>query len=347
LGHNSNNKKNLSKDSTEVLANENGENMMMAMIKDEKLSEIFYIMKALAIFTVICAHCNLENANYISGVYKNIGTIGVGVFLFISGFYLKMDADFFKYRNKFFTTLKPWAIASSIIWLEVSIRKGDISFLSWMFHLIGNGSIFYFFVVYFIIWAIAIIVINKIKLNCTIAFVVSFILNIVANIMENSSISFFPTPLLNPFVFLSYFMLGCLFGRNKDKFLLYSNSPLCLLGGGALLVLFLPGFSTYYWNGIIEILIECSIIMFLPCIASMLLKYKKYIIPVGKDTLFIYIWHLIPMTLVNYVGNKYLIMQNCFILWPFVVLLTMACVGNIFRNINICKLNSLLGVNSK
>ena len=88
---------------------------------NNRLSYVMWQIKGLAIISVVFAHCNIQIDGlgiwYLQRILSNIGSVGVGLFLFVSGFYFKSydsnKKDFTKSKIK--TLFLPWIFASSVV----------------------------------------------------------------------------------------------------------------------------------------------------------------------------------------------------------------------------------------
>lgn len=296
-----------------------------------RLSKTVYISRFFAILSVITAHCKSSFDNYIIEVFSNVGTVGVGVFFFCSGVYFNTKLKCKDNVKKLLFLLIPWLLSSTVIWFEVNLRKHDFSFASWFNHFIGVGSIFYFFTVYFVYIIFTMLYIklsdksvSQVKVHF-ILFLICFSFTFISCILENNSISLFPTPYLNPLLFASYYSLGLFFNYNKDKLIVFLHSKWSLLVVFGGLTLFIP-FDLYYWNYLYSFL-EIIYILAILKISYILYVYLhtfsfiNVMILIGKSSLFIYIWHLLPVTLLNYFGVREYYLNECYLLWPCFVLL--------------------------
>ena len=104
-----------------------------------------YILKAIAIFSVVCAHSTpLMDSNSKINVFSSqmldyLGTFGVPVFFCISGYLFAGNTrtwgEFWK--RKVFTLFIPWICCETLLWLYVVLRKGGISITAWLLFLLG------------------------------------------------------------------------------------------------------------------------------------------------------------------------------------------------------------------
>lgn len=296
-----------------------------------RLSNTIYFSRVFAILSVITAHCRIESYQYVVNVFSNIGTVGVGVFFFCSGLYFNTMTSKKKHLVRLFHLFIPWMFGSSIIWFEVNLRQHDFSVISWLKHFFGVGSIFYFFTVYFIFVIFAILCFSylnkwlKNKFVAVILFFYSLLLSVMFCVIENKGISFFGTPYLNPFLFFPYYLLGLFFNYNKKylDFLLNSSGlSFCPI---TMLCVFIP-IHLSYWN-VLYIFLELFFILALVRLSYFIVthitndRYLTLFLELGKNSLFIYIYHLIPLSAINWLGKVSIVFKHTFIIWPIAVIL--------------------------
>lgn len=185
-----------------------------------------YILKAIAIFSVMCAHSTpLMDSNskinvLSSQILDYLGTFGVPVFFCISGYLFAGNTrawgDFWK--RKMFTLFIPWICCETLLWLYVMLRKGGISIAAWLLFLLEYHHTTYYLTIlvvfYVIYW--------KIRKPCVI-----WILNIVSMLSMvqtgwSTGIFYrFNTAVdsyyLNPFNWMLFFGIGLLIHRQKER----------------------------------------------------------------------------------------------------------------------------------
>jgi len=127
-------------------------------------NRIIYVLKGLAILSVISAHCgNRYELNSVTTVMNQLlscfGTIGVPVFFLLSGYLFhntKKIADILK--SKFTGIVVPWIATGLLIWLYETLKKGIVYSGNPVAWLLGIGNylwylpvlICYFLVFYFV-----------------------------------------------------------------------------------------------------------------------------------------------------------------------------------------------------
>lgn len=131
-------------------------------MKMQEERKYIYLLKAFAIFSTVCAHNAVlpEGANkavsMIIWVMICLGTYGVPLFFFISGYLFYSN----KYTVKKFVIRKiktiviPWFFCATIVWLYVVLRKGGLSFLSWIEFIIGKEYSTYYMTMLLVLYVI-------------------------------------------------------------------------------------------------------------------------------------------------------------------------------------------------
>lgn len=269
------------------------------MDKSERSKQI-YVLKAFAIFSVVCAHMTLTLeqgsngllSNRIIGVY---GTIGVAAFFICSGYYYhRQKRDFIAFwENKCLKIIIPWILCSILTYILNILLQGTswnlIGQLKWT---MGYLTWYYFVPVLLFqyIWF-------KISQNNTMLFI-SVILSIISNILTISKIWWvtdYITPYMNPFNWMLFFALGILWKRTEQKYNTLTQSKLfpflcSLIFVGCFAIGVLDGSEISYWNTF-SVLLELTGTFCLLAI-SWKLRNIKLLQSIGKNTFFIYLIHL-------------------------------------------------------
>ena len=120
----------------------------------EKNTYIYYL-KALAIFSVVCAHCTLipdgagTTTTAAANVLDYIGTMGVPIFFIVSGYLFcgskRGFANFWK--RKALTEVLPRIVCESLLYLYVVIRKGGASITGYIVFVLGYKYTTYYLTV--------------------------------------------------------------------------------------------------------------------------------------------------------------------------------------------------------
>lgn len=103
------------------------------------------ILRALAIFSVICAHVTDASQGLPNLIISSLGTYGVGVFFILSGYFFFNEKRLFTafVRRKINTILIPWFFCGSLDWLYVVLRKGGISLDGWLSSIFIHSHYYY------------------------------------------------------------------------------------------------------------------------------------------------------------------------------------------------------------
>ncbi len=176
-------------------------------------------MRAVAIFSVICAHCatiidDTSSWNYtFHQLLTAFGIIGVPLFFWSSGYYfytnsIKDYIPFFKHKSK--SILLPWLVTTTLVYLYIAVRKQGLDLKDYVFFILGFGNYTYFLTVLLVFFLITL------KSNFNSIFIaVSIILSIISLILTTTDTLGFLNPYCNPLNWLIYFILGILF-RKKN-----------------------------------------------------------------------------------------------------------------------------------
>lgn len=184
---------------------------------DAKVSKTIYIAKAFAVLSIICAHCGgvNEGSGYLNIVSSNIlsslGSIGVGIFLFLSGYLMfftkKNAADFF--TKKITSLVLPWFFCGTLVYLYVYLRKGGLGFISLVKWLLGIDTYLYYMTVLSVLYLVCFFI----RKNKT-AVWVTVLISAAWNIALGAALYIHPGMIkivyLDPIRFAFFFALGLL-----------------------------------------------------------------------------------------------------------------------------------------
>lgn len=114
----------------------------------------FDILRALAAICVVSAHSAAvpatEGPIYVfAQILDYVGTMGVPVFLLISGYLFTYNRRPFGafWKRKLESIVVPWFFCATLVWLYIVLRKGNIGLLSWFSFVIGYGHSTYYLTV--------------------------------------------------------------------------------------------------------------------------------------------------------------------------------------------------------
>lgn len=293
----------------------------MNRVISEKESRLIYILKAFAIFSVVCAHISLipetfsKESVFVCTLLNEIGAVGVGIFYCVSGYLFAYEKE---KKNSFVTFLVkkiktiglPWIVSASLVYFYVAIRKGG-SFQEWLLSVVGYMSSYWFLTVLFMLYIIYFFV-QKAKHHKAVVTMlgvlslVSVILR-VKGIIEQDSLGVY----LNIFNWSVFFSLGYLVNGVKEKVfavLIDKRMVMALAALSASLLILIPlwdmgKFSYFYWGYIfIELIVIGACVGWAGLISG---KERKGLQLIGKMSFSIYLYNeLVWAGLVVNLGNR-------------------------------------------
>lgn len=284
----------------------------------KRISNSAFILKAMAIFSVICAHCPYDTDSVLSCVLNNLGVIGVPIFFFLSGFFYRTKKYDFKELliKKLKTLILPWFFCGIVVYLYVAVRKGG-DLLAMANFLIGNGSFLYYMPVVFLFYVIFYFIKDNRGLIIIMA-LVSLIWMVVQGVY--SPLVDFVYPYLNPLNWMLYFSFGIYvqYYANVEKAILLIEKfkwVLIAAGGVTFILLAAINYKLSYWN-ILFPAVEC--ICFLGMLALSFEKWmgNKLILDIGKESFAIYLLHMPIVGITNLLLVHYVI----YCIRPFFIL---------------------------
>jgi len=106
--------------------------------------DILYVLKAFAIISAVAAHCSGYTMPYAQRISGLLGTIGVPVFLLLSGFFFKKDGNNF-WKKKWKTVVVPWLIwGVATYFIGVILENGELSLRAGVEWILGCSTWLYF-----------------------------------------------------------------------------------------------------------------------------------------------------------------------------------------------------------
>lgn len=294
----------------------------MELIKLNNSSIVFeerkylYLLKFFAILSVVSAHSSRlpESFSYINKISSlillSIGSMGVPVFLIISGYLFnknqKTFVEFFRIKIK--TIFIPWMVCETIVWLYVTLRKGGVSFLSLFSFLFGlNHSTYYLtvlsllFIIYFYF---------KNYNSFLVITIVTSILSIIATSMGVNKINdIITTPYLNPLNWMIYFSVGILINRyfQIEKIAVLTKKLLYFSIPALAIILFFHlrnGLSLSYWSDFIFLNMLFSILVIFGLSSYLLNWSSTFFVMIGNYSFSIYLLHELVVGVVVYLSSK-------------------------------------------
>lgn len=182
---------------------------------DKNCSVMFTVARTFSILSIVCAHITFPAycPQVISRIYSILGSIGVVVFLFISGYYYnnkKYHSFFEMLKLKLITIGIPWIFLGSILYVYNALMNSfDITLLEWIKWIFGYKTYLYYLTILlicFIVFYQAKRILYIISIPITIVSIVLTAMGLMSPILE----FFHITNYLNPFNWFGIFALGSL-----------------------------------------------------------------------------------------------------------------------------------------
>ena len=148
---------------------------------DEKHREQIWCLKGLAIISVIYAHCSNRTSYsaidvFLDNIRNNIGTVGVPIFLLLSGYLFHNNIPLRQFLKKKRKLVIQWLLWGTLIWGYEVLRKG-LGYANLFEWLAGIGTYLWFMHTIVILWLIFYYVRNT--RAQIILFVLSFLYHII------------------------------------------------------------------------------------------------------------------------------------------------------------------------
>lgn len=316
-----------------------GDTNRMSTNSKEKRNNYIYILKALAIFSVICAHSTplvdgSTKWNVLSSqLLDYLGTFGVPIFFSISGYLFAGNTrnwgDFWK--RKVTTLFWPWICCETLLWFYVVLRKGGISIAAWLLFLLGYHHTTYyltilvlFYVIYWkirnhgVIWMLnSVLIISILETGWNVG--IFHQLNMILD-------SYY----LNPFNWMLFFGIGLLMYRDPQKAIQSFKGwwgILCICGSAVYFSVHLYlGLEFYYFSkyALIGDLLSLGTVVYLGR-KLMNGKKKEVLLKIGDWSFSIYLLHQFVAGIVVAITNRwdFFVLTLC---RPWIILAITACI---------------------
>ena len=263
-----------------------------------------YAMKAFAIMCVVPAHIPFVPDNYsipsqtISVMLSTLGSMGVGVFFFVSGYLLDAgntkNLDIKMYLMKKIKTLGlPWFVSGSLLYIYIAIRKTGnvIGYLKYMFGYMS--SLWYMSVLFVFLFVFYYIERSK---NCNIVCVICGLLSVVSagarwmGLVPNTPLGLY----LNPFNWVIFFSGGILFKRYEKMVIAFVVKSRYVFLAMFFAIVFsgVLGFRLSYYNVLyipMELLVICTSLCF-----GLFFENSRLVRFLGLNSFCIYLYHELP-----------------------------------------------------
>ena len=326
----------------------------MKEVDDFNERDYIYIIKALALFSIVSAHVGtVTNNSPISHIFSlilsSIGSIGVGVFFLISGYLFSKSSKSFQLfsKSKFMTIIIPWVFCGTLLFLYVALRKGNLDFYNWCITITVHSHLYFLSILIFFY-----IVFWRFK-NNSFFLLFNICLSIISIVI--TGLGWVPIyPYINPFNWSLYFILGMLIKKYEllEKIEVFCNKRFLYITGSyfvILLIYLIKGVAITYWQ-YASIIAELIAMAFVFGTASYCLRLKKVntLIYVGKMSFSIYLLHMALAGIFTNIFNKLNLWYLTILIPIIVIIITIAAIEIarcISRKIKVNKiLDILIGV---
>lgn len=272
-------------------------NQVMPISRKE--SDIIWKAKAVAIVLTVCAHCNTvpENASFaartVSYFLASLGSLGVPIFLFLSGYLFSYKPLMKCIKMKIKSVIVPWLVCGTLVYIYIYIRKIEqISFSTYFKWIIGSNTYLWYLsisVLLIILGECICYISNRTKIAIQCIGIICMSISLAILLLERIDVLVFH-PYFDIFRWQWIFALGMI-ARQKRliDFIPSCVSPFVMVIM-ALFLAALTGRSLSYWSIWWE---PISIIVIISAI--MLCKYCKcslYAVDIGKKSFSIYLLHM-------------------------------------------------------
>lgn len=278
-----------------------------------------YILKALAILAVVCAHSTgmpelTSNSNRASVCVLNyIGTMGVPVFYLIAGMLFEQSQKSFLefFKKKLTTIVLPWLFCETLLWLYIVLRKGGVSIWSWLLFLLGYKHSTYYLTVLMVMFLVFWFIRKDIEIYLLIIISIISIISTGWHIGLNFVNELTGTFYLNPLNWFAFFGIGILTSRKKKLQELYNKTTnslviLCILSVIYIVVCTVVFQENLYYFSRFSIIGHTINILLFGAVATKIAKCQasQIFILIGKYSFSIYLLHQFVIGIVVVLTNK-------------------------------------------
>lgn len=301
-------------------------------------SNTIYVMKAIAIFSVICAHSHstpyTDSLNiFSSNLLALFGLGGVSLFFTISGFFFQsFSGTFYELiKKKIGAIIIPWIVTGSAVYLYTSLRKHSFNVLGWIKNLLGSGSYLWFLSVLLVLYLLF-FALGRYKCFLIVAPVIS-VCSFFFNERLYKYIYSWGGDYLNVINWLFFFWIGYIIGKYNlfDKLTLINKklSFLFMVGYAVLFIIVLFTNIDMNYRTPLYIIYALFFILFSTALSYWLCKIR-IIQQIGRHSFSIYLLHMPFVGLVVNLGNNYIGTWYCLLFYPIVALVLTECSINLY-----------------
>ncbi|SEW39805.1 acyltransferase family protein [[Clostridium] fimetarium] len=313
--------------------------------------DCIYIMKAIALYSVVSAHVGIISNNTFFGILfslilSSIGSIGVGIFFLISGYlFLNTNKTTTQFLSaKVSTIIIPWIFCGTLLFFYVALRKGGVNIYNWVSTLMVHSHLYYLTILmifYLLFW--------KLKNNlCFLLF--NMFLSIISIVL--TGLDLIPIyPYINPFNWSIYFILGLLIKKYHllEKLVLFCKKWfLCITSIYFLflIIYLINGVSISYWKyaSFIAELVAMAFV-FGASYFCLMLKKANWLVDIGKISFSLYLLHMPIAGIITNLFNRFELWYFTLFIPIIVIIITIAGIQTfrfISRKIKVNKIFDIL-----
>lgn len=262
------------------------------MAINKKQSDIFWALKAFAIFAVFFAH--MPGHLYNAVIFDRVGLIGVPQFMLYAGFFYKRgwEASFLGFlSSKLYTIIIPWLVWGTVTFFIHCLKEPTFGVLTYLKWILGIGTWLYF---------VPVLLCCQI-LSCYINNAVLLVLGLVSMFLSTFHIIPYNeilTPYVNPFNFIGYFAIGN-YLHTYDKWM--SIKPIVGCGVAIISILLLCLFKPVYWY---PYTLVTSTVLLIGLFSIFQAFNCSFVSPIGKVSFVIYLSHIQIAGFVNQMFSR-------------------------------------------
>ena len=307
----------------------------------EKLSQIFSTARIYALISIVSAH--IYFADSFSGqILNRFGTLGVIVFLLISGYYYRPE-KFHNWKKLFAKKAVsigiPWLICGTLTWgYNIILSSQNRSLFGWLNWILGNGSYLYYLTILMLCFII-LFKANKVMIWLMIPLSVFSIFLTALDLLQPILLFLRINNYLNVFNWLGFFSLGMLLQTISEEkivqFLIKSRIWfIALFALVFVTLLFFPEIDTYYFS-FLAIPYEFLGGLAILGVATWSLVGHRFFQRLSSGTFTIYLIHIVFIGLLDRVLNIFIVTRFfapiCIILITFFVIIFAKKVAKILK----------------
>ena len=301
------------------------------MKNKKEINSRMYLLKAIAIFTVVLAHTNCDLIQNPIDYYliKRLSAIGVFSFFFLSGYYFRVKKWSLFFSVNLQRLIIPWFVLGSFNYLLGCFKSGEeIYLIEYLKYLFGSGSMYYFCTVLLILKiAMNYICIKNNRLGIHYFFIGLTVLSIAMSATLSPMVKEYSydivTPYLNIFNWIGIFSLGIV-AKEKDLIARYHTLDLKwkLLIYATTAVFWVIGYTDCEFGYFGRYSFVCEFGMMLTIIEVLFLfsvdnRGIQFLEMIGKNTLTVYLLHYPLLSILQknsiFNGSVIFVFARCFI----------------------------------